>query len=552
MKLKRYTGYGHNIVDITGPLSSSDEIAMVEALMQKEVSHLIFRRIFVVHENIVRLLLRLQKEQHLKVTSDEIYLSTYLNKLGVKILYDRADNLFCRLKKLSQTKMVALTGSADSNDKVHEILKELPFSETLSICIVQHISSDAELLQDSILQPLTRYKVQYAEDGMPVKGGVVYIARPDHHLRVQQGIFRVGRDDAVNHARPSIDVTLSSLTDEYGSSAVGVVLCGYSVDGVEGSRYAVSKAMPLIIEEASECGANELVKHIKESGQFHLEATLEKIIHLLPVFASSDEQLLQTYIDSANALYGYDFRNYILDSIERRVNAALSKYSFSGQRQFFISTLAYKRRFKRLLMELSIPTTYFFREPDTWRFIKDEILPTFDRKNHLKIWSAGSSIGKEAYSMAMLAEQEGMLKNTLIYGTDLNTNSLTIAKNGLYPMEEIESLAVNFHASGGEGDIQRYIYKEEQFFSIAPRLRDHVFFFRHNLATEDSMNLFQIIFCNNVLIYFDTYLRDSVLELFKNSLIAGGYLIIGENENISGLQQEKHFKAVRKNIFRRI
>lgn len=55
-----------------------------------------------------------------------------------------------------------------------------------------------------------------------------------------------------------------------------------------------------------------------------------------------------------------------------------------------------------------------------------------------------------------------------------------------------------------------------------------------------------------MLIYFDTYLRDSVLELFKNSLIAGGYLIIGENENISGLQQEKHFKAVRKNIFRRI
>lgn len=583
MKLRRYNKFEHEVIDIIGPVSDADALVIGELFSaQRQIKtsekayeqlyaqkiqddahkpvvfikakhyRVIFRRIFVIHETIIRQLLYLQHEFDLKITTDEIYLSAYLNKLGLKILYERSNALFCRLKHLSQTKIIALTGSADSSEKIHEILRELPYCESLSICIVQHISHDAQLIYDKVLQDLTHYKVQYAEQGMKVTGGNVYIAQPDHHLRIKNGLFELTQDKAVSFARPSIDVTLTSLAEEYGSSAVGVVLCGYSIDGVAGAQYAVNKNMPLIIEEEKECAAHELIKHIKESGHYHLEVAMPKLICMLSIFSSSEKHLFEHYFNCIYSQYGYDFRNYVLESVKRRIDAAIHKYQCRSQRQFLISTLNYKRKFKRLLMELSISTSYFFREPSSWCFIRDMIISQWSTQNHIKIWSAGSSTGKEAYSMAMLAEQTGILKKCLIYATDMNKNSLLIARNALYPLDEINLFEENFKAGGGHGDIQRYVNKEAHFFSIAPRLRETVFFFRHNLATEACMNTFDLIFFNNVQIYFNQFLRDSVLELLKNSLTIGGYLIIGENENISGLQQERYFKAVNTNIFQRI
>ncbi|MCU7836763.1 MAG: hypothetical protein KZQ83_16130 [gamma proteobacterium symbiont of Taylorina sp.] len=557
MKIKRYTHLGREVVDVTGPIHSADENVLLKIFSdfrsKDKSEQIIFRRLFVLDEAIIRQLTKLQsKDYFLQIVTDEIYLSAYLNKLGLNVLYEPVNGLFCQLKLLSQTKMIVLTGSADSSNKIHTLLMALPFLEDVSICIVQHISADARLIQNSILQPLTRYQVQYAQHGMKVVGGQVYICQPDHHLRIKQGIFQLDKDDAVQYARPSIDVTLQSLADEYGSQALAVVFCGYSSDGVAGTGFAVDKNMPVIIEEESECGAKELLKNIRESGHYHIEASLLKIVQLLAVMISDDKQLLKNYLLSAYDLYGYDFRNYVLESIERRIDAAVIKHHCLSRRHFLVSTLTYKQKFKRLLMELSISTSYFFRETNSWQMIKDQIFPELNRYHHIKVWSAGTSTGKEAYSLAMLAEQEGLAKKCLIYATDMNNNSLKIARNGLYPIDEMEITQENFYNSGGHGDIQRYIHKEKNFFSIEPRLREQVFFFRHNLVTEETMNEFHLILFNNVQIYFNQYLRDSVMDLITNSLIVGGYLVIGENENISGLQQEKHFKAITKNIYQRI
>jgi len=552
MQIKRYHNLGNEVLDVTGPIQDTDEEPLLQALSTSNIGHIIFRRLFIIAEIIIHKLIKIQSKHPVLIKTDEIYLSSYLNKLGLRILYERNPHLFSKFEHFSQTKMIALTGSADSNDKINSFLAEFPFRSNVSICIVQHISSDAKLLQDSIIQPLTQYQVQYAQHGMKIEGGKVYICQPDYHLHFKQGVFQLDKKDAVHYARPSIDVTLKSLADEYGSHGMGVVFCGYSIDGVAGAAYAVDKNMPLIIEQVSECRADELLENIKKSGHYHIEAPLLKIIQLLIIMTSDKKSLISDYTASAYALYGYDFRNYIVESIERRIESAVIKYRYLNNRHFLITTLTYRQKFKRLLMELSVSTSYFFREANSWHVIKDTILPDLCRYHHMKFWSAGASTGKEAYSLAILAEQQGLANKCLIYATDINKNSLKIAKNALYPIDEMESFEKNFHDSGGQGDIQRYIHKEKSFFSIAPRLREKVFFFRHNLVTEESMNLFHLILFNNVQIYFNTILRDSVMELIKNSLIVGGYLVIGEKENITGLQQERHFKAITSNIYQKV
>ncbi len=552
MLIKTYIESDYKIVEIVGPLQRNDDNEIIQALSQPLVKKVSFINIFIVTEQVVRKLVELCQEKAIRITSNEIFLSTYLNKLELRTLHVKDSNLFCRLKALSQTRMIVLTGSADSTDKIKKIITQLPLFPHLSICIVQHIPRDGKLIQDSLWQALTNYKVQYAKDGMEINGGVIYLARPDHHLRIKNGAFTLTQDEDVCYARPSIDVILSSIADEYGPSGLGIILCGYSSDGVQGSKYATSKDMPIIIEDEEECEAKDLLKNIKKNGKFHIEATVEKINQLLPLFTTSDEDLLQEYFKAINTLYEYNFRNYILESVERRIDATVAKYNCLSRRHFFISSINHKQKFMRLLMELSISTTHFFREPNTWRYIKDEILPKIGKNNHVKIWSAGSSTGKEAYSMAILAQHENILQNCLIYGTDINKNSLTIANNGLYSLTEVQEFETNLQSSLGKTGIKNYIHREDRFFSMDSVLSDHVFFFRHNLVMEESMNVFHLILCNNVLIYFNSYLRDSVLQLLKNSLTTGGYLIIGENENISGLQQEHYFKTLRKNVFQKI
>ncbi|MCK5683382.1 hypothetical protein KAJ27_04655, partial [bacterium] len=226
MQLKTYIESDYKIVEITGPLSRRDENEILLVLSQPLVKKVFFRGIFVLTEIIIRKLVQMRQKHSIKIKTDEIFLSAYLNRLELRTLYVKDDNLVFRLEELSQIKMIALTGSADSTHKIREVIRELPFFAGLSLCIVQHIPRKGELTQVSLWQPLTKYKVQYAADGMEVAGGAIYLARPNHHLRIKGGIFRLEQDKTVCYARPSIDVTLCSLADEYGSRALGIVFCG--------------------------------------------------------------------------------------------------------------------------------------------------------------------------------------------------------------------------------------------------------------------------------------------------------------------------------------
>ena len=553
MKIRTFIKADYKIVEVVGPLQRAYEKEVLLALSQPLVQQVFFKGVFALSEKIIRKLVQIQQEHILRIQSDEIALSMYLNKLQLRTIHVPGDNRLCRMNTPSQIRMLILAGSADSTDKIREIVRVLPFVPTLSVCIVQHIPRGGKLGEDIYWRQYTDYKVRYAGEGMEVAGGVIYLAKPDHHLRIKDGIFRLGQDEEICYARPSIDVTLTSLADEYGAAALALMLCGYGSDGVDGSGYAVSNNMWLMLENAGECDAFELLNNIKSHGKYHAQVTLEQMNYLVLLFASPEEELLAEYLKIVADYCGYNFGNYIIESIERRVDAAVAKYTYLNRRGLFIGTIMNKQRFIRLLQDLSVPTTHFFREPTTWRYIKDEILPTLTREQHIKIWSAGASTGKEAYSMAMLAQHEDILHKCLIYGTDISDYSIEIAKNGLYPLSEIDEFRNNLRDGVGDADIRNYLHAEENFFSVDSMLSSQVFFFQHNLAMEGSMNMFHLILCNNVLIYFNDYLRDSVLELIKNSLFPGGYLVIGKNENIVGMQQEKYFSQTGKaNVYQKI
>ena len=177
--------------------------------------------------------------------------------------------------------------------------------------------------------------------------------------------------------------------------------------------------------------------------------------------------------------------------------------------------------------ELLINLTEFFRNASLWQFLKKELLPTMIHEPAINVWHAGCSTGEEAYSMAIVLKQLSLLRRARLLATDLSSKALTIAKKGVYNNLLWPACQRSFLRYESTGKIERYFSKEEEEFYIVGSMNNKIRFKRHNLVQESIGEQFKLIFCRNVMIYFDQRLKQKVLEKLYDALEADGYLIIG-------------------------
>jgi chemotaxis protein methyltransferase CheR len=194
---------------------------------------------------------------------------------------------------------------------------------------------------------------------------------------------------------------------------------------------------------------------------------------------------------------------------------------------------------QEFINEMTVNETYFFRENDHFIFVKR----LYEKRGKLRIWSAASSIGVEAYTIAMITG--GMCE---ILGTDINDNVIKKARMGFYPesmLNNIPSEYVSKYCLKGRG---RY----EGNFLIDRKLVLNISFQKHNLAFYNaSYGLFDVIFLRNVLIYFDVQTKQKVVDNLVKNLKVGGYFIISHTENLNDLSIP-YFKKVQPSIFQKV
>lgn len=232
-------------------------------------------------------------------------------------------------------------------------------------------------------------------------------------------------------------------------------------------------------------------------------------------------------------VYGYDFRQYALGSIRRRLHHRMKAEGVETLSHLQAMVLHDEEAMQRLLRDFSIPVTEMFRDPEVFLTIRKIILPELSRFPGIRIWHAGCSTGEEVYSMAMMLREEGLEKKATIYATDMNAESLAFAKKGIFRLERMQLYTHNYLRAGGRFPFSDYYSIVDGEVVFDPTLRKHVVFAHHNLATDHSFNEFHLILCRNVLIYFNTALQQRVLQLFRESLVAGGTLVLGNKEVVS-------------------
>lgn len=230
--------------------------------------------------------------------------------------------------------------------------------------------------------------------------------------------------------------------------------------------------------------------------------------------------------------YGYDFRNYARASLTRRILNRVNMSGLGSVSEMIPGILHDTCFFEQFLRDMSITVTGMFRNPGVFKEIRNSVFTWLETYSRINIWVAGCATGEEAYSTAILLNEESLLDRSRIYATDFNNRALAIAQRGIYPAEKIKGVSGNYLAAGGRGDFADYYRAGRDSAAMDPSLQKHITFANHNLIKDQVFAEMHLILCRNVLIYFNKKLTGRVLRLLSDSLVHSGFLVLGSKESL--------------------
>lgn len=267
----------------------------------------------------------------------------------------------------------------------------------------------------------------------------------------------------------------------------------------------------------------------------------------------SERLEIQLLLEGIYQKYGYDFRSYSKAHTKRRLEHRLKVAGLGNYSEMIHAVLHDEAFFNELLLDLSINVTEMFRDPWFYKAVREEVVPHLHTYPFIKVWHAGCSAGQEVYSMCILLAEEDMKDRAQIYATDFNELILQKAKDGIYPMDTVREYTTNYQKAGGKASFSDYYTADYDNVVINKSLRDRVLFSSHNLVTDGVFGEMNVIFCRNVLIYFDRELQNRVLKLFYDSLCPGGFLCLGSKESIKFTEVADDFELIarREKIYRK-
>jgi chemotaxis protein methyltransferase CheR len=269
-----------------------------------------------------------------------------------------------------------------------------------------------------------------------------------------------------------------------------------------------------------------------------------------PEYLMSEEEfrLIRDLVYNHCGMYFSQDAKYLL---EKRLSSRLTYHNMASYKDYYL-LLKYDVRkdqeMSDLMDVLTTNETYFFREAFQLKAFTDEIIPEIveakskkgDRS--LRIWSAGCSTGEEPYTIAMLLLETGLLKGWRIeiIGTDISHRVLQQGRKGVYGKSSFRATDAAY--------VERYFQEQDGSYRISDSVRELVTISQLNLFDHNRLALLgkmDIVFCRNVIIYFDQPAKKKVVEAFSQSLHPGGFLLLGHSEslmNISTLFSLRHLK----------
>ncbi len=240
----------------------------------------------------------------------------------------------------------------------------------------------------------------------------------------------------------------------------------------------------------------------------------------------SDEELASLTSAIKNR-YDIDFTNYESKSLKRGFARLIMKKKLGSVLGLWSKILRDREFFLGCVDDLTVNLTELFRNPEIWIKLKEDVMKEYAIKSKIKMWHAGCSSGEEVYTMAIVLRNLNMLRRTKTLATDLSGTILEQAKKGEYSTILMNKYLKSFRSFLSDGNLEDSFEFNERKAIVKKELKQHITYKKHNLVQDPMYEKFDIIFCRNVMIYFDDTLKNRVMQLFYDSLEEDGLFIIG-------------------------
>ncbi len=251
--------------------------------------------------------------------------------------------------------------------------------------------------------------------------------------------------------------------------------------------------------------------------------------------------------------FGISLSHKKISFLTSRLGRLLEKSNFKSFSEYFnfVTEDASGEAIIEMINKITTNYTYFYREEKHFDFLKREVLPYIKERERntrdLRIWSAGCSSGEEPYALQMIIREffgdQNRQWDTSLLATDISTKSLIKAQNAVYPKESIEKIPDSWK--------KKYFEKyDDDHVAVTEDIKKDVLFKRFNLMNEFPFKRkFHVIFCRNVMIYFDNHTKNDLINKFYKFTEPGGYLFIGHSESID--RSSSQYKYLQPAIYRK-
>ncbi len=451
--------------------------------------------------------------------------------------------------------VVGVGASAGGLRALEEFFDYMPADSGAAFVVVQHLSPDFKSLMKELLERRTRMTVKRVSDGMEVEPNIVYLITPRNNLVIEDGTLKLIEQNEFPRQQPNfpIDIFLDSLAKDRGDRAIGVVLSGTGSDGTRGLQ-SISEAGGLTFVQSPTTAefdgmpqsaiATGIVDQVLPPQE--IARTIYEIIQMQrsgnsqtePLLPELESDKLRAIIQILNQYEKLDFSYYKPSTLSRRIyrRCSLSGHNLLDEYIDYLRTSSEERGFLR--DDLMIGVTRFFRDPEAWEYLDQEVLPELigqlENGQQLRVWVTACATGEEAYSMAILLDEViarlGKHLSVKIFATDIDNTALAKAAEGVYP----ESIAIDVSRKR----LEKYFTFRDRNFHIARTLRENIIFAPHNLAKNAGFTRMHLISCRNVLIYMQPSLQQHVMRMLHFSLMHKGILFLGAAETPGDLIEE--------------
>ncbi|HSR13659.1 MAG TPA: CheR family methyltransferase, partial [Thermodesulfobacteriota bacterium] len=447
--------------------------------------------------------------------------------------------------KAGEFPVAGIGASAGGLPALEAFFGAVPADSGIAYVVITHTDPEHESLLPGLLKKRSKMPVRLIQDGMAAEPDAVYLPPSNRDPLLKGRVFRLQERPGKSEVHMPVDLFLKSLAAECGEAAAGIILSGTGTDGTLGIRLIKERA-GLTVAQAPDSARHagmpnsaigsglvdyvlpprempeRLVQYFKHPAAFRKEPGKE---------GKKEPDPLHLILAFLNKHTRQDFSLYKENTLVRRIERRMTVIRARDASDYLKLLNENPHEARTLFQELLIGVTSFFRDPEAFGFLKEQVLPELvsqEDAGPLRVWIPGCSTGEEGYSVAMILqeceEETSSSREVQIYATDIDAEAIRNAREGLY-LENISS-------DVGPERLKRFFLKEGTHYRVKPALREKLVFSEQNILYDPPFSKLDLLVCRNLLIYLKPEAQNRLIPLFHYSLRSGGVLFLGSSESV--------------------